>query len=48
MFTFIKLVFKFLELWMMLATGTKVADDALTSVETLKEDIEKLLEEMNG
>ena len=48
MFTFFKLLFKFLELWMMIANGTKVADDALTSVETLKEDIEKLLEEMNG
>ncbi len=48
MFTFIKLVLKFIELWMMVATGTKVADDALTSIETLKEDIEKLLEEMNG
>ena len=48
MFTFIKLILKFIELWMMVSTGTKVADDALTSVENLKEEIEKLLEEMNG
>ena len=48
MFTFIKLVLKFIELWMGIAAGTKVADSALTSLETLKEDIEKMLEEMNG
>ena len=48
MFTFIKLVFKFLELWMMISTGTKIADDTLTSVESLKEEIDQLLEEMNG
>ena len=48
MLTFFKLLFKFLDLWRGIAEGTVVAEKMLDSIDTLKADIEALMEKMNG
>ena len=48
MLTFFKLLFKFLELWRGIAEGPTVAEEMLDSIESIKDRIEKAIEEMNG
>ncbi len=48
MLTFFKLLFKFLELWRNMAEGTAMAEKMLDSIDELKAQIEKVIEEMNG
>lgn len=48
MLTFFKLLFKFLELWRGIAEGTKMAEKMLDSIDELKAQIEKVIEDLNG